>query len=363
MANLRALGLDELLRERRRARARPCSASAWACSSPSTPPPEHGGAEGLGLIAGEVRPLRDRRAEAARTSAGTRSSFAKPASPLVRRPAGALRLLPRALARARAHRPRGRASGTAEYGERVRHGRRARLLLRRPVPPREVLGGGPADARQLRGALRRGRSAALRPVMLYPAIDILDGSAVRLVQGDFDASTVYDADPLAAARGLGRGRRRARCTSSTSTARRPAAPVNLEQLRADRRRDRRPGAVRRRPALAPARSRGALERRRRARGDRHRRASPTRELLREALAEHGPERVVVGGRRPRRRRRDPRLAADDRGRGARGARRRCASRACSDFVFTNIDHDGMLDGPDLRARSRERGARGRRRAA
>ncbi|HWY17398.1 MAG TPA: 1-(5-phosphoribosyl)-5-[(5-phosphoribosylamino)methylideneamino]imidazole-4-carboxamide isomerase [Solirubrobacteraceae bacterium] len=36
---------------------------------------------------------------------------------------------------------------------------------------------------------------------LYPAIDILGGNAVRLVQGDFDAQKVYDEDPLAAARG------------------------------------------------------------------------------------------------------------------------------------------------------------------
>ena len=36
---------------------------------------------------------------------------------------------------------------------------------------------------------------------LYPAIDILDGSAVRLVKGDFDAKKVYDEDPLEAARG------------------------------------------------------------------------------------------------------------------------------------------------------------------
>ena len=35
---------------------------------------------------------------------------------------------------------------------------------------------------------------------LYPAIDILDGNAVRLVRGDFDAKTVYESDPLAAAR-------------------------------------------------------------------------------------------------------------------------------------------------------------------
>ena len=37
-------------------------------------------------------------------------------------------------------------------------------------------------------------------VILYPAIDILGGSAVRLRKGDFAQSKVYDEDPLAAAR-------------------------------------------------------------------------------------------------------------------------------------------------------------------
>jgi phosphoribosylformimino-5-aminoimidazole carboxamide ribotide isomerase len=37
-------------------------------------------------------------------------------------------------------------------------------------------------------------------VILYPAIDILDGKAVRLRQGHFDEATVYHDDPLAAAR-------------------------------------------------------------------------------------------------------------------------------------------------------------------
>jgi phosphoribosylformimino-5-aminoimidazole carboxamide ribotide isomerase len=36
-------------------------------------------------------------------------------------------------------------------------------------------------------------------VILYPAIDIRDGHAVRLVEGDYDRETVYDADPLDAA--------------------------------------------------------------------------------------------------------------------------------------------------------------------
>jgi phosphoribosylformimino-5-aminoimidazole carboxamide ribotide isomerase len=37
-------------------------------------------------------------------------------------------------------------------------------------------------------------------VILYPAVDISEGRAVRLVQGDFDAKTVYADDPLEAAR-------------------------------------------------------------------------------------------------------------------------------------------------------------------
>ena len=37
-------------------------------------------------------------------------------------------------------------------------------------------------------------------MILLAAIDILEGNAVRLARGDFDAKTVYDADPLEAAR-------------------------------------------------------------------------------------------------------------------------------------------------------------------
>jgi phosphoribosylformimino-5-aminoimidazole carboxamide ribotide isomerase len=37
-------------------------------------------------------------------------------------------------------------------------------------------------------------------VILYPAIDIRDGHAVRLARGDFAKETVYDADPVDAAR-------------------------------------------------------------------------------------------------------------------------------------------------------------------
>ena len=37
-------------------------------------------------------------------------------------------------------------------------------------------------------------------MILYPAIDIRDGHAVRLIQGDYERETAYDADPLDAAR-------------------------------------------------------------------------------------------------------------------------------------------------------------------
>ena len=37
-------------------------------------------------------------------------------------------------------------------------------------------------------------------MILYPAIDIIDGKAVRLAQGDYAQQTDYDADPLDAAR-------------------------------------------------------------------------------------------------------------------------------------------------------------------
>jgi phosphoribosylformimino-5-aminoimidazole carboxamide ribotide isomerase len=40
----------------------------------------------------------------------------------------------------------------------------------------------------------------LASLELYPAVDILGGKAVRLVQGDFERGKVYEADPLDAAR-------------------------------------------------------------------------------------------------------------------------------------------------------------------
>src|SRR5271170_6225326 len=69
-----------------------------------------------------------------------------------------------------------------------------------------------------------------RPVNLYPAIDILGGNAVRLIQGDFGASKTYDEDPLSAARGWTEAGARFLHVVDLDGAK-SGEPVNLEQLR------------------------------------------------------------------------------------------------------------------------------------
>ena len=67
-------------------------------------------------------------------------------------------------------------------------------------------------------------------MILLPAVDILDGKAVRLTRGEFDQSTVYDADPLdAARRWVDDGARRLHIVDLDGA--RSGAPVNLAQVR------------------------------------------------------------------------------------------------------------------------------------
>ena len=67
-------------------------------------------------------------------------------------------------------------------------------------------------------------------MILLPAVDILDGKAVRLTRGEFDESTVYDADPLdAARRWVDDGARRLHIVDLDGA--RSGAPVNLAQVR------------------------------------------------------------------------------------------------------------------------------------
>jgi len=66
-------------------------------------------------------------------------------------------------------------------------------------------------------------------VILYPAIDILGGRAVRLRQGDYDQATVYEEDPLRAARAWIDGGARALHIVDLDGAR-EGRPRNLEHV-------------------------------------------------------------------------------------------------------------------------------------
>ncbi|HYZ82190.1 MAG TPA: 1-(5-phosphoribosyl)-5-[(5-phosphoribosylamino)methylideneamino]imidazole-4-carboxamide isomerase [Solirubrobacteraceae bacterium] len=66
-------------------------------------------------------------------------------------------------------------------------------------------------------------------MILLPAIDILEGKAVRLARGEFDRRTVYDADPLDAARRWVAAGARALHVVDLDGAR-SGAPVNLDHV-------------------------------------------------------------------------------------------------------------------------------------
>jgi phosphoribosylformimino-5-aminoimidazole carboxamide ribotide isomerase len=67
-------------------------------------------------------------------------------------------------------------------------------------------------------------------LILYPAIDIRDGKAVRLIQGDYDQETAYDDDPVVAAlRWVDGGARWLHVVDLDGA--RSGEPVNLEHVR------------------------------------------------------------------------------------------------------------------------------------
>jgi phosphoribosylformimino-5-aminoimidazole carboxamide ribotide isomerase len=67
-------------------------------------------------------------------------------------------------------------------------------------------------------------------LILYPAIDIRDGKAVRLAQGDYERETAYDDDPVVAARRWADGGARWLHVVDLDGAR-AGEPVNLEHVR------------------------------------------------------------------------------------------------------------------------------------
>ncbi len=179
---------------------------------------------------------------------------------------------------------------------------------------------------------------------LYPAIDMLGGKAVRLVKGDFDAKKVYDEDPLSAAsEWVSAGARLLHVVDLDGA--RDGAPVNLAHLRRIAAELGVPvqfgGGLRSLGAVSDALDAGAE------RVILGTAAFTDPNLLEQALAEW-PGRVLVsvdvrGGR----------VAtagwtetiAD---RTSEEVVARLWERGASELVYTNVDRDGMLEGPDLR---------------
>jgi phosphoribosylformimino-5-aminoimidazole carboxamide ribotide isomerase len=179
-------------------------------------------------------------------------------------------------------------------------------------------------------------------VILYPAIDILDGHAVRLVQGRFEDATTYHDDPLVAAR------------SWVDAGARYLHVVDLDGARAGE-----PRALEHLARIAqgtgvPVQYGGGLR---------------TLDAVRDALRA-GAERAVVGTQALR----DvdfldgclaafgSRIVVSVDARGGRvatsgwtettelpaeGAIRHLGDRGARAFVYTSVDRDGGLQGPDL----------------
>jgi phosphoribosylformimino-5-aminoimidazole carboxamide ribotide isomerase len=179
-------------------------------------------------------------------------------------------------------------------------------------------------------------------MILYPAIDILQGGAVRLKRGEFDQCTSYDADPLDAARRWVRaGARALHVVDLDGT--RAGAPVNLDNVRRITSAVDVPvqvgGGLRSSEAIDAVLAAGA------ARAVLGTAAFEDVDLLDRAIARHG-DRITVsvdarGGL----------LAAD----GwtdqteipAEGVIESLATRGVARFVYSSIDRDGMMSGPDL----------------
>jgi phosphoribosylformimino-5-aminoimidazole carboxamide ribotide isomerase len=180
-------------------------------------------------------------------------------------------------------------------------------------------------------------------MLLWPAVDIRDGHAVRLARGDFSQETVYDADPLEAALRWVRDGARALHVVDLDGAR-EGAPVNLAHVSrivavADV-----PvevgGGLRTADAVASVLAAGAT------------RAVIGTAALRDPgfaermVADHGPGRIVVsvdarGGR----------VAAagwtEQTDALAVEALTALSAVGVRNVVYSSIERDGMLAGPDL----------------
>jgi phosphoribosylformimino-5-aminoimidazole carboxamide ribotide isomerase len=179
-------------------------------------------------------------------------------------------------------------------------------------------------------------------MILLPAVDILEGKAVRLSGGDFEQQTVYDADPLQAAQRWARDGARMLHVVDLDGAR-SGAPVNLDHVRRIVAGVDVPvqvgGGLRTAGAVRDVLEAGA------ARAVLGTAALRDIDFLDQALAEYGDRIVVsVDARRGllatagwTEQSEVPAEAAID----------ALGHRGISRFVYSSIERDGMLSGPDL----------------
>jgi phosphoribosylformimino-5-aminoimidazole carboxamide ribotide isomerase len=177
-------------------------------------------------------------------------------------------------------------------------------------------------------------------VILYPAIDILDGAAVRLTKGEFDAKKVYDEDPLSAARRwVEEGADHLHVVDLDGA--RVGQPVNLEHVRRIAGEFDVPvqlgGGLRTPEAISKALAAGVE------RVIVGTAAFTDPDLLERALAEHGPERVLVSVDV-----RDNRVAIEGWTKSAdvsvREVFANLIERGVRKLIYTQVDRDGMLGG-------------------
>jgi phosphoribosylformimino-5-aminoimidazole carboxamide ribotide isomerase len=179
-------------------------------------------------------------------------------------------------------------------------------------------------------------------VILYPAIDIRDGHAVRLTQGDYGRETVYDDDPVdAARRWLDQGARALHVVDLDGA--RAGEPRNLEHVQRIAAQAevivQVGGGLRDGEAVAAALEAGA-----------DRVVLGTAALAEPqfvaALAEEYGERIVVGVDA-----RHGHVAVEGWGRETAATPSKTvadlAARGVRTFVFTPVEVDGTLGGPDL----------------
>lgn len=183
---------------------------------------------------------------------------------------------------------------------------------------------------------------ATHRLILYPAIDIRGGRAVRLVQGDYDRETAFDADPLdAAERWLAQGAEALHVVDLDGA--RSGAPANLAHVRRIAAASSVPvqvgGGLRSADAVSEAFDAGAA---RAVLGT----AALEDPVLVESLAVSYPNRIVVGADA-----RSGRIAVEGWGRetnmGVEALIADLSARGVTRFVYTPVEVDGTLEGPGL----------------